>query len=331
MTTPFRVLLSSAGRRVALLEIWRKTLASMGLEGEVWATDMSRLAPVFHVADRGIEVPRCTAPEFIPMMLELCESEQIRVIVPTIDTELPAYAEHRDAFEAVGTRVLISSPEVIEIAYRKDSTHAWLASQGFPIPRQTTVEDALSHREDWPFPLLTKPVAGSCSIGVAVVHNEGQLRAATADGDYIVQTLATGAEYTVSFLANREGRCLCAVPRKRLRVRGGEVEKGMAVRHPLVEELAFSVCERLPGAYGPMNVQIFHDPVDDALRIIEINPRFGGGFPLAWTAGADYPRWILEELLGRESTASADSWRDGLVMMRYDEAVYRHASEVGLE
>ena len=58
------------------------------------------------------------------------------------------------------------------------------------------------------------------------------------------------------------------------------------------------------------------------MNVIEINPRFGGGYPLAWRAGARYSRWLIEETLGLESTAQADDWRDGLVMLRYDDAVF---------
>ncbi len=60
----------------------------------------------------------------------------------------------------------------------------------------------------------------------------------------------------------------------------------------------------------------------DEVAIIELNARFGGGFPLSREAGADFPRWMLEELTGRPSTARADGWRAGLVMLRYDAAVF---------
>jgi carbamoyl-phosphate synthase large subunit len=81
------------------------------------------------------------------------------------------------------------------------------------------------------------------------------------------------------------------------------------------------MCEALPGAYGALNVQVFVDDPDD-LAVIEINARYGGGFPLSLAAGADFPRWMLEELRGLPSTAAPDGWRAGLVMLRYDAAVF---------
>ena len=64
--------------------------------------------------------------------------------------------------------------------------------------------------------------------------------------------------------------------------------------------------------------------------MIEINTRYGGGYPLSWEAGARYPLWTLQELLGLPSTAAPDQWRDGLAMLRYDDAVFVDGAEVGL-
>jgi carbamoyl-phosphate synthase large subunit len=65
--------------------------------------------------------------------------------------------------------------------------------------------------------------------------------------------------------------------------------------------------------------------------VIEINPRFGGGYPLSHAAGADFPRWLLEEALGLPSSAAAGAWRDGLVMLRYDDAVFVDRDAAGLQ
>ena len=63
------------------------------------------------------------------------------------------------------------------------------------------------------------------------------------------------------------------------------------------------------------------------MAVIEVNARFGGGFPLAREAGADFPRWLVEEVAGLPSTAREDGWQDGLVMLRYDAAVFVDAPD----
>lgn len=325
--TPFKVLISSAGRRVALLRTFRDALADLGLAGEVLAVDMSTLSSAFQLADRAWTVPRCTDEAFIPAMLALCEREGVGLVIPTIDTELATWAVHRERFAEIGTTVAISSPETVAISADKIATHRWLTAEGLPTVPQASPEAVLANPDSWPYPLIAKPVAGSCSIGVHLVGDAAELRAVSRGEPYIVQGVAPGVEYTVSVLVNRSGKVVSAVPRERLEVRNGEVFKGKTVREPALMALASRVAERLPGAYGAMNVQIFHDAQTGELNIIEMNSRFGGGYPLAFQAGARFSRWLIEETLGLPSTAT-DDWQDGLVMLRYDDAVFVASGEV---
>jgi carbamoyl-phosphate synthase large subunit len=78
------------------------------------------------------------------------------------------------------------------------------------------------------------------------------------------------------------------------------------------------VAERLDGLRGPMNVQIFCDGED--VNVIEINLRFGGGYPLAHHAGARFAQWLVDETIGGKSIRS-EGWTEGLVMLRYDAEV----------
>jgi carbamoyl-phosphate synthase large subunit len=326
---PFNVLLSSAGRRVALVELFRRSLRELGMPGAVIASDMSRLSAAFHAADRAVQVAPCENEQFVPDLIELCRKHAVRLVVPTIDTELAVLAAHRDRFAAIGTTVVVSDPETIAICADKERTHVWLEHNGFPTVRQTTAIKAIEDPDGWPLPLIIKPRWGSASIGVRIARNRHELELASGL-DLIAQTLAPGAEYTVDVLVDGTGRAVCAVPRRRLEVRAGEVSKGVTVRRPTVEQLMRQMCETFPGAYGPVTIQVFLDDVRGEARIIEINPRFGGGFPLSWEAGARFPRWLIEEVAGIPSTAETNGWRDGLVMLRYDDAVFVDAREVGL-
>jgi carbamoyl-phosphate synthase large subunit len=325
------VLLSSAGRRVALLESFRAALRELGEDGRVLAADASPLSSAFHRADEGFLVPECTSSEFVPELLRLCSEHAVRLVVPTIDTELLVLAEHRHQFAAVGTVVAVSDPETIRIGMDKRRTHEWLIAHGFPTVDQAEVGVVLADPESWAYPMMLKPVRGSASVGVAPVYTAEQLRsAAEARDDVVVQSIARGCEHTVDVFVDGAGRTRCVVPRRRLETRGGEVSKGMTVREPSLERLARQMSEALPGAYGALNIQIFLEPESGACAVIEVNPRFGGGFPLSGHAGANFPCWMLEEVLGAPSTASADEWSDGVVMLRYDEAVYVRRGDVGL-
>jgi carbamoyl-phosphate synthase large subunit len=324
------VLISSAGRRVGLLRIFRETLRELGVGGRVLAADASAASAAFHDADEAFVVPRCSDPAFVPAMLDACRTHRVGMVIPTIDPELEIYAEHRDEFAAAAVTVCVSAPEVTRIGADKVRTHEWLASEGFPVPKQASAAEVLSNGGGWRFPLMVKPRRGSASIGVGVVRDAQELARAADDGDLVVQTISPGVEYTIDLLTDRTGRCVCAVPRRRVETRYGESHKGITVRSPELEDLAARICEALRGAYGALNVQVMVDEASGRHEVIEINPRFGGGFPLSHAAGAAFPRWLIEERLGLPSTARSDGWEDGIVMLRYDEAVFVSRPEAGL-
>ncbi|MBM4049614.1 MAG: ATP-grasp domain-containing protein [Planctomycetes bacterium] len=319
--SPFNVLISSAGRRIGLLESFRQALRVLGLNGRVYAIDCSSAAPAFHLADSAWLVPRCTEPDFAATVLALCKRECVALVVPTIDPELPLYAAARAHFEAHRISVAVSDPETVHLCYDKQETHAWLVAKGFPTTRQAALLEVLRHLDGWRFPLIAKPRYGSASVGVRRAHSHADLLTMADPEDAIVQEIVAGQEYTINVYVDRSGQCRCAIPHARLEVRAGEVAKALTVKHRPLMELARGIAEALPGAYGPLNIQCFVSPAGD-IRVIEINARFGGGYPLAERAGASFTRWLIEEALGLEPAASFDGWQDDLAMLRYDQAVY---------
>lgn len=315
------VILSSAGRRSGLLAAIRESLAALRPGARVVAVDAGASAPVRFLADRFRQVPRCTDPVYGAALRAVCEEEAAGLIIPTIDTELAFYARSRGEFADAGTAIFVSDPAAIRICGDKNSTHQWLVEQGFPTVRQATPAEALTLSREWRWPLIAKPFNGSASIGVTRVNTSEELaHVAGAHPDYVVQEMARGREFTVNLYVSREGRCVCAVPHWRLETRAGEVSKGITSKDRRLMDLACQVAEALPGARGPLNMQCFLDS-DGTIAIIEINARFGGGYPLAHRAGARFTDWLMEEQEGR-SVAPYDGWTDDLAMLRYDEAVF---------
>jgi carbamoyl-phosphate synthase large subunit len=320
------VLISSAGRRVGLVECMREALKGTGRIGTI---ESSRTAPAVHLVDDAWIVSPCKSPQFVSEVLDLCIRERVSVLIPTIDPELPIYASAREQFEKIGTSVCISSRETVRIGRDKVATHKWLMDHGFPTVRQSSPAETLRTKSAWELPLIAKPRNGSASIGVRRIDSWPELELLeAANHDCIVQQIANGREFTINVYVNREGECVCAVPHWRIDVRAGEVAKGITVKDPRLMTLGRRIAEALPGAYGPMNIQCFMDDSGD-LKVIEINPRFGGGYPLAHKAGAHFAAWIIKELEGRK-LSYFDGWEDCLAMLRFDNAVYLPGSVVGI-
>ena len=321
------ILISSGGRRVGLAKSFRESQEELGVRGRLIGIDATPYSSIAHFTDAFHTVPPCTDAKFIPALKQICEREQVDLLVPTIDSELSVYAAVKEEFEACGTRIAVSAPETIEIARDKRRTHAWLSAQGFPVPRQATPEQVLAHSSEWKLPLILKPAGGSASVGLHVLDSFDALAAtAKAQDNCVVQELIGGREHTVNVFVNSRGQCICAVPHLRMEVRGGEVSKAVTVKHRELMGRVTTLVEALPGAYGALNVQCFVTAAEE-LRFIEINARFGGGYPLTHRAGAKITSWLLEDLAGSGPQAACEEWQEGLLMLRYDEAVYRSHSD----
>jgi carbamoyl-phosphate synthase large subunit len=309
------ILISSAGRRVGLIECFRSALASLGQSGKILAADATDTAPALHFADVTYRLPRCSEQNYIPALISACQKHQIDVIVPTIDTELAVLAEHRQRIEASGAHLWLSCAETIEITADKRKTNRWLRDNGFPTVEQLCLKAALSECRRHFVPLIAKPARGSASVGVKRIDSALELEALHED-DIVVERVAPGIEYTVHVWANAYGQAKCAVPCRRLEVRAGEVSKGRTEKHAGLMQLAKQIVEALPGCRGPINVQNFLDTTGD-MKVIEVNPRFGGGYPLVDRAGASFTR----QMLGA-SDPLHDDWTHGITMLRYDAAVF---------
>lgn len=299
---------------------------ALGSFGAVFTADMSPLSAAGGLGDGHHLVPHSEDPAFIPAIAELCAALNVTHVVPTIDTELPIYSARRELLAQAGITVWVSSPEAIDIARDKRLTNQFLAGQGLPRPEQVELEAARAGVLR--FPVIAKPARGSSSVGLIRATDVVDLRSLDTKLDYIVEETLPGVEYTVDCLVNSSGVCVAAVPRRRLEVRAGEVSKGWIHRNEAVERVARAVATALPGAFGVLNVQVFHDRETGRTAVIEINARFGGGFPLTFAAGADFPGWMLRHLSGED--LPAPGFEDDLVMLRYDQGVYLRASDLGL-
>jgi carbamoyl-phosphate synthase large subunit len=323
------VLLTSAGRRVALLRHFRGALARLGLMGPVIAGDVSKLSAALNDADEGVILPRVDSDEYVSVLAELCRIRGVRLVVPLIDTELEVLAERRAEVEATGARLVVSSPATARICADKRLTADFFRRNGWLTP--AVLDRARVERgEGVRFPVFVKPARGSGSQGAGVADTPEEARVlARKIREPLFQELAVGREYTLDILVDFEGIVRCVVPRERVETRAGEISKGVTRKIPALIDAGVRVAAALPGAIGCITLQLFYESGKEPC-LLEINCRFGGGFPLSAAAGADFPRWIVEWCLGLDPPVALDAWKDGLVMLRFDDAVFADATEVDM-
>ena len=316
----FNILFTCVGRRVALLDAFRSAMAELGLTGKLLATDITTASPAFHAADKGILVPRAGRVEYVPALLDIVRAHDVKLLVPLTDLDLRSLARQRKKFTDLGCTVMVGSEQAITLCRDKARTNALLGENGLATINTFTLQEFLAK----PFyPCFVKPVRGSASIGAGMLHDEKELWAHVATyGDLmLIQEYVPGREYTIDVYRSRDGKVRCVVPRQRLTVRSGEVEQGVTVMNEHLIDSTARLAGYLGDIWGVFCCQC-RWPEDGPPRFFEINPRFGGGAPLSIRAGANLPLYLLQEVLSRPITAEMGNFKPGMLMLRYDQAVF---------
>lgn len=320
MTNTCTILFTSVGRRVSLIRNFFRAHRELHLDGKIIGVDASDRSPAFHITDASYLVPRVDTEAYIPRLLEICAQEQVSIIVPLIDTELRVLAENRHRFQALGAQVIISSPEVISIGMHKTETRAFFKKNSIDTPEIYSAEAIDQGR--YRLPLMVKPNDGSASMMVFKAETDEQLEFfRNYVPNAIIQEFIDGDEYTLDVFVDLRGAVRCVVPRLRIEVRAGEVSKAVIVKNDRIIELGKRVGECLPGARGCITMQCIVNRQGE-IKMVEINPRFGGGAPLSIEAGADMPKWVVQMVRGQEIGDVEHSYRDGLMMLRYDDEIF---------
>jgi carbamoyl-phosphate synthase large subunit len=314
---PLNVLITAASRRVPLLRAFQAGLRDLGVPGRVIVTDINPLSPAVHLADRWHEVPLAGDPGYIDAVLAICRSEHIGLVVPTIDDELVLFGQARPRFNACGVQVAVSPPHTSCVCNDKYRTSVVLRAAGVAAA-ETFLPDQLAGMPVRP--LFIKPRFGRGGVGAFPVSTRRELDFFLEYvGDPIVQEYLDGPEFTIDMLCGFDGRPLSIVPRERVVIRAGVIDRGRTVRDQALIDLAQSVARALP-FQGPVNIQcrvVAGRPI-----VFEINPRFSGGIPLTIAAGADFPRMLLQLVRGHRVPPAIGAFRDGLWMSNYEETVF---------
>ena len=311
------ILITSVGRRVELVKIWEKSLKKISDKNPIlFVTDSNHEYSAACKGKNILPICHCNDPKYVNTLLEQSIKNKVKIIVPTIDTELIYLSKNREFFKQNGIDILVSDEFLVSQCENKEFTFNLFLKLGLETPK-------LINREKLHFPCFMKPKKGSASKGLKKLFSENDLSINERNNpSNIFQELipSNWIEYTADLYYSKDGKLISCVPRERIETRGGEISKGITRKNYIFEFLVNKL-KFLKGARGPITVQLFADINHSKFLFIEINPRFGGGYPISHAAGVNYPELIIKEYLLGESLSFFDDWRENLLALRYDSMV----------
>ncbi|MBR0492084.1 MAG: ATP-grasp domain-containing protein [Clostridia bacterium] len=311
------ILILSAGRRVELIKCFKDAAKKLGITSKIVAADLMNNAPALYFADKKYQIPRIGTDNYIDSIIEICNEENIHLIVPTIDTELLILSQEKQKIEeSTQAKVLVSDESVIKICRDKINTQRFFEENGFGVPVQIKEEDIKN--ENVEFPVFIKPLNGSSSINTFKVNNIDELKFFyNYVKEPIVQEFMEGEEYTVDCFLDFNSNIITIVPRKRIATRSGEIIKGKILKDQEIINDIRKVLEVLK-PIGQITIQCMK--TKEGIKYIEINPRFGGGAPMSIKAGANSCK-NLYKLLNGEKLDFNEDYRENISFFRFDDAI----------
>ena len=312
-----RILFTSVGRRVELMQAFRKAANELGVDFAIYGGDVVDNAPALFFCDKAIIVPKIRESNYIPELLRICKEECINALIPTIDTDLLLLAKHKAEFTAIGTEVLIAAEDKVQLCRDKRFTADYFIKCGLRSPKP--IDDYTQYNGG--FPAFIKPKDGSSSINAYKVHNAEELKSyASMIDDYIIQPFIEGTEFTIDAFCDFKGNPIFITPRERVAVRSGEVLKTRIAQ----DDVMLAECKQLLADYRPsgaITIQLIKQNSTGDNYYIEINPRFGGGAPLSIKAGADSAKACIELLMGKMIEYQPKAAKDNAVYSRFDQSI----------
>jgi carbamoyl-phosphate synthase large subunit len=329
------ILFTCAGRRNYLINYFKEALKG---NGKIIAVDGQTNAPALIDADLAIQVPNIYSDLYIQSLKDICIEHKVHAIISLNDLELPILSKHKAELEECNTKVIVSNEFVIDVSFDKWKTFEFLKSIGLSTPNTYLSIDKVKEDivlKSLKFPLVLKPRWGSASIGIEFVENEEELEYAykllksklsrsildlvsksDINNAILIQESINGVEYGIDILNDFNGNYYGTFSREKLSMRSGETDKAMSVINPNLSEIGECISKKLRHL-GNMDCDVFIN--SEKIYVLELNPRFGGGYPFSHEAGINTAAIYIDWINGKTQIDHHNNYQENIAFAKFDQ------------
>lgn len=270
-----------------------KSLKYSNFNGKILSTDSNTLSAGFYLSDYKEVIPEIENGNYINVLLDIIEKYKIDILMPSSGYDIFPFSENKDQLKQKGAIPVISDRKVLEICRDKIRTYNHL-NKIFNLPFTTEEKDEINE-----FPVIAKPRYGKGSRNIVKIKDSKELEYVSSKySDMIYQEYLPGEEFTIDVLSDMDSNPLISVPRIRIQTRGGISTKGKIVLDKQLIDESFKIVKFL-NIIGPCCIQVKKDKYNE-FKLVEINPRLGGGTIFTTLAGANFPKMIIDLVEGKK-------------------------------
>jgi len=309
------IIITNIGRRGYLVDYIKEI---SDFSGKVFVSDCSDTASGLYGDNDGrFLLPRPIDDErkYVDTLIDICIKYNIRLVIPVIDPEIYILSRYREEFDKKNICVIVSSREVLDICYNKIIMNKFLDSNNFEVAKTfiSVREFKKSYnRSEVTFPVMLKPVYGSGSIDTYKASTLEEVLVLFQEG-MIIQEMIQGEEYGIDVLNNMQGFPIRCVVKKKLEMRSGETDKAVIVHDSDIAEHTIQLARNLKHI-GNLDIDLIR--CGNKKYFIDLNPRFGGGYPATHSSGENYLGLIIDMVSGKIPKQDFDHYNADILVMK---------------
>lgn len=309
------ILIPNIGRRGYLVKYIKET---KNFDGKVYVSDCVNTASGLYGRNDGAFIlpkPVDNEEKYVSDLLNLCNDKDIKIIIPIIDPEIYILSKFREKFLKKNIMLMVSSEQVLNICYNKLEMNEFLKKNKFLFPKTyneiNRFQNAISNREI-DFPVIIKPIYGSGSEDTYIVNSMEEVNAHFKEGS-LIQQFIEGQEYGVDVFNDKDNKPIRCVVKKKLAMRSGETDKAISVKDSNIQSKVIDLAKHLKH-FGNMDCDVIVN--NDNVYFIDLNPRFGGGYPTTHEANVNLLELIIQLAQGKEIKADFDNYKENVLVMK---------------
>ena len=311
------ILLTSVGRRAYIIDYLRDIYKDLGLIGNIVATNSDMNTTAMSVADKAFESPLIYDEEYIPFLLKICKNEKIDILISLFDIDLMILAKNKSRLEALGVKVIVSNEDVINICNDKFEMLKYLEKINLPVPETyLDLDKALEYADFHKKTYILKPRWGVGSLSIFEAENKKELEVlyekakrsiqksylkfesnADMNRAVLIQEKIKGDEFGLDIFNDLEGENLSVTVKRKYAMRSGETDIAEITENSELKAVGKKIANSL-FHIGNLDMDILLS--DGKAYIIDMNARFGGGYPFTHNAGVNELEAIIRLCGGME-------------------------------
>lgn len=310
------ILITSVGRRSYIVEYFKEVL---GNKGHVYVSNSTDISPAFNCAYKSVVTPLIYSQDYIPFLLNYCKENDIKLIISLFDVDLYILSLNKTKFQEIGVNVIVSHKDFIKKCNDKWLTYHYLKNKGFDVPRTyLNLSIALNDIKNnvINYPVIIKPRWGMGSLSIYTANNEEELVVLykkikneimqsyikyeskdNIDESVVIQEKIFGQEYGLDIINDLNGKYVNTICKEKISMRAGETDCAKIVDNKDLFDIGTKL-GKITHHIANLDVDIICN--NGKFYILEMNARFGGGYPFSHLAGVNLPRAIVDWSCGKK-------------------------------